>query len=116
LITSPRAAGLPYIIEVLRGIQEITAIQVDLMQQARRTPGALDDIMLTQMDRAYCAQRAECGQATIDCKPTRMIASSPSSRGRLPVPSPLRTVRASFPAHSSSLIKASLTRFLDSLA
>src|SRR5260370_27289446 len=61
LITSPRAAGLPYIIEELRGIQENTAIQVDLMQQARRTPGALDDIMLTQMDRAYCAQRADLG-------------------------------------------------------
>ena len=59
LVTHPDPMGLPYIIEVLRGIHRDTEAQVDLIQQARRTPGALKDIVTTQIVTAYCVQRAE---------------------------------------------------------
>ena len=50
----------PYIIEVLRGIHNREdRAQVDLIQQARRTPRALKDIVTTQIVTAYCVQRAE---------------------------------------------------------
>ncbi|EBU1141650.1 hypothetical protein CSK00_24950 [Salmonella enterica] len=58
-----------------------------------------------------------CEPGGMDCEPGRINASplslnvsrehfSQSSQRRLPVSSPLRTVRASFNAHGSSLTKA----------
>jgi hypothetical protein len=59
LVTHPDPMGLPYIIEVLRGMQRDTEEQVEQIQQARQTPGALSDIVTTQMATAYCVQRAD---------------------------------------------------------
>ena len=50
---------MPLIIEHLRSIQSDTAAQVDLLEQASRTPGAFTDIEATQMTTAYCVQRAD---------------------------------------------------------
>jgi hypothetical protein len=59
LVTRLDPAGLPLIIEVLRDMHKNTEAQVNLMHQARRTPGALNDIFTTQMATAYCVQRAD---------------------------------------------------------
>lgn len=59
LVTRLDPTGLPLIIEVLRGMHKDTEAQVDLMHQARRTPGALNDIETTQIATAYCRQRAD---------------------------------------------------------
>lgn len=59
LVTRLDPAGLPLIIDVLRDIHKDTEAQVKLMHQARRTPGALNDILTTQVATAYCVQRAD---------------------------------------------------------
>lgn len=59
LVTDPDPMGLPHIIEELRRIHRDTEEQVELIQQARCTPGALNDIMTTQIATAYCVQRAD---------------------------------------------------------
>ncbi|WP_446812184.1 hypothetical protein ACH50O_23180 (plasmid) [Methylomonas sp. 2BW1-5-20] len=59
LVTHPDPMGLPYIIEVLRGIHRDTEAQADLIQQARRTPGAIKDMVTTEIVTAYCVQRAD---------------------------------------------------------
>ena len=58
LVSHPNILGLPHIIEFLEGIQRDTARQVDLIAEAKATQGALDDLMLTQMERVYAVQRA----------------------------------------------------------
>lgn len=59
LVTHPDPMGLPDIIEVLRGIHRDTEAQVNLIQQARRTPGALKHRVTTQIVTAYCVQCAD---------------------------------------------------------
>jgi hypothetical protein len=59
ILAWPNPTGLPLIIEHLRGIQSDTAAQVELLEQASRTPGAFTDIEATQMTTAYCVQRAD---------------------------------------------------------
>ncbi len=50
----------------------------------------------------------EINRADIICWIPLFSPQTPGSRGLLPAPSPLRTVRDSFPSHSSSPSKASL--------
>jgi hypothetical protein len=58
LAINPCSRGLPAVVEVLKGIRRDTASQVELLEQVRLMPAALDDIMRTQMERAYAMQRA----------------------------------------------------------
>jgi hypothetical protein len=59
LVIYPDPRGLPAIIEALRTMQRDTAEQVQLVRQARRTPGALSKDMTAHMGIAYCVQRAD---------------------------------------------------------
>lgn len=55
----PDPIGLPLVIDVLKGIQRDTAMQVELLAQARLGTGVLTDIDSTKMTTAYCTQRAD---------------------------------------------------------
>ncbi|MFD2274675.1 hypothetical protein ACFS07_35865 [Undibacterium arcticum] len=59
VITWPDPIGLPLIIDFLRGIQQDTADQVGLLDQAKRIPRSFSDIEATQMTTSYCVQRAD---------------------------------------------------------
>jgi hypothetical protein len=59
LVTWPDAAGLTRIMEVLWRMQDDTAAQVELLQEAIQLPSVLSDIMATQMVTVYCIQRAD---------------------------------------------------------
>ena len=58
LVTHPDAQGLPFLIDVLKGIRRDTALQVGQIEKLSRISGGLDDIMRTRMERAYTVQRA----------------------------------------------------------
>lgn len=51
--------GLPIIIGVLKRLREDTARQQALVDQAKRTPGVLNDVLRTRLERAYTKQRAD---------------------------------------------------------
>lgn len=59
VVWCPDPAGLPLVVDVLKGIQRDTAHQVDLLTQAKLTDGLLTDIDSTKMTTAYCMQRAD---------------------------------------------------------
>lgn len=58
VVWCPDPAGLPLVIDFLKGIQRDTAEQVELLAH-ERVAGALTDIDATKMATAYCVQRAD---------------------------------------------------------
>ena len=59
VVCRPDPAGLPLVIDFLKGVQRDTADQVELLAQARFATGVLTDIDSTKMTTAYCMQRAD---------------------------------------------------------